>query len=169
MLLLLLILTAPSGAALLLAFRTTARKRALSWGIFLLLALPLVVAIGGGVILAAFGLAWRSCVRLTCGLCYIAGVLFLIIWSGAFLWQWTAGWNPWIRGAGRCLGVLLIGFLFIGASLYGLLFCAVWSGSDHVTHRNGQTVVEEHVWMDWYYYNYCGPLIRGNTDLRLKQ
>ena len=48
---------------------------------------------------------------------------------------------------------------------YGMLFAAIWAGGDMVTEYNGQTAVAEQNWMDWDYYAYHGPLVRGEDAL----
>ena len=55
-------------------------------------------------------------------------------------------------------GVLVVGW-------YGMLFAAIWAGGDMVTEYNGQAAVAEQTWMDWDYYAYHGPLVRGKDVL----
>ena len=57
------------------------------------------------------------------------------------------------------------GFLILVAGWYCLLFAAIWAGGDMVTEYNGQTAVAEQTWMDWDYYAYHGPLVRGEDAL----
>ena len=147
----------PPLAALLVALRTSGKKKFLAWGIFALLALPLVVAGGGGLLLSANGLAWRSCVKLPLGFAYVAGLLALLVWAGVFVWR--------IETVGRWFLVAVIGFIALVVGWYGLLFSAIWAGQDKVTEYKGQEVVAEHVWMDVDYYAYHGPLVRGKDLL----
>lgn len=161
----------PAGMALLLAFRSSGWKKWLAWGDFALLALPLLIAGIGGLVLSANGLAWRSCVKLPCGFAFVAGVLLLLVRAGAFLWRQLADWGPVVQKLGRILILLAVGFLCLVIGWYGVLFSAIWAGQDRVVERNGQTCVEEHVWMDSDYYAYsdfCGSLVRGGKMLHME-
>lgn len=149
----------PLLIALLIALMTSGKKRILAWAVVSLLALPLVVAGFGGLLLSANGLAWRSCVKLPLGLAYVAGVLALLVWSGVFLWRQIKWW------AGQGIVLLAVGFLVLVVGWYGLLFSGIWAGSDRVMEYKGQTAVEEAEWMDWHYYAYHGPLVRGKEAL----
>lgn len=159
------ILAIPLLAALLLALKTSGKKRILAWCIFALLALPLAVGGAGGLLLSAYGLAWRSCVKLPVGFTYVAGVLALLVWALVFLWRQIENWRAVIREIGRMAILLGGGFLILVVGWYGLLFSAIWAGSDWVTEYNGQTAVAEQNWMDWDYYEYHGPLVRGEKAL----
>ncbi|MBD5161801.1 MAG: hypothetical protein HDT14_07290 [Oscillibacter sp.] len=156
--------------ALLLAFRSSGRKRWLAWGNFALLALPLLIAGVGGLLLSSNGLAWRSCVKLPCGLVFVAGILLLLVRAGAFLWRRCADWSPAAQTVGQIFVILVIGFFCLVIGWYGLLFSAIWAGQDRVVERDGQVCVEEHVWMDsdFYAYSDCfGPLVRGKDILHM--
>ena len=153
------ILAIPLLAALLIALKTSGKKRIPAWSIFALLALPLSVGGVGGLLLSAYGLAWRSCVKLPVGFAYVAGILALLVWAGVFLWRQIEWW------IGRGLVLLAAGFLVLVVGWYGLLFSAIWAGSDRVTEYNGQTVVAEQTFMDWDYYACYGPLVRGEKAL----
>lgn len=158
----------PAGIAFLTAFRASGWKRWLAWGNFALLALPLLIAGVGGLVLSANGLAWRSCVKLPCGLAFVAGILLLLVRAGAFLWRQLADWGSVVRTVGQISTILVIGFLCLAIGWYGLLFSAIWAGEDRVIERNGQTYVEEHVWMDsdfYAYSDYCGPIVRGSKRI----
>lgn len=159
------ILAIPLLAALLIALKTSGKKRILAWSIFALLALPLAVGGAGGLLLSAYGLAWRSCVKLPVGFAYVAGILALLVWAGVFLWREVEWWRPVTRAVGRCFIFAATGLLVLAVGWYGLLFSAIWAGSDRVTEYNGQTVVAEQNWMDWDYYEYHGPLVRGEKAL----
>ena len=159
------ILAIPLLAALLLALKASGKKRILAWCIFALLALPLAVGGGGGLLLSAYGLAWRSCVKLPVGFAYVAGILALLVWAGVFLCREVEWWRPVTRAVGRCFIFAATGLLVLAVGWYGLLFSAIWAGSDWVTEYNGQTAVAEQNWMDWDYYEYHGPLVRGEKAL----
>ncbi len=155
----------PAISVALIALRASGWKRLLAWCHFALLALPLVIAGGGGMILSARGLAWRSCVKLPCGFAYAAGLTLLLLRAALFLWRKTIRWRPAARGLGRC-AVLAAGiFLGLVLSWYGLLFSAIWAGRDQVQTFEGQTVVAERSWTDWDLYAYHSLLVRGADRL----
>ena len=149
------IISVPPLIALLIALMTSGKKRILAWSIFALLALPLAAGGVGGLLLSAYGLAWRSCVKLPVGFAYVAGVLALLVWAGVFLWRQIEWW------IGRGLVLLAAGFLVLAVGWYGLLFSAIWAGRDRVTEYKGQPAVAEQTFMDWDYYEHHGPLVRG--------
>lgn len=159
------IISVPPLIALLIALKTSGKKRILAWGIFALMALPLAVGEAGGLLLAAYGLAWRSCVKLPVGFAYVAGILALLVWAGVFLWREVEWWRPVTRAVGRCFIFAATGLLVLAAGWYGLLFSAIWAGSDRVTEYNGQTVVAEQTFMNRDYYACHGPLVRGRDIL----
>jgi len=150
--------------AAVLAVRSSGWKKIAAWIDFGLLAAPWLVAWGGGVLLSAKGLAWRSGVNLACGLFFVAGVLVLLIWGGVFL-VCQAEKRGSVAGTLVGCAVSLVGVpLCIAVMWYGLLFTAIWAGSDREMVVDGQTVVMEQSWMDYCYYAYHGPLLRG-TEL----
>lgn len=157
------ICSVPLFIALLTALKTSGKKRILAWGVFALLALPLAVGGVGGLLLSAYGLAWRSCVKLPVGVAYMAGVLALLVWAGVFLWREIEWWRPVTRSIGRCIIFAATGLLVLTVGWYGLLFSGIWAGRDRVTEYNGQTVVAEQTFMDWDYYACHGPLVRGRN------
>lgn len=159
------ILFAPLLIALFVALKASGRKKVLAWCVFALLALPLLVGGAGGWLLSLRGLAWRSGVKLPVGFAYAAGVLALLVWAGAALWRDTGWWRSAVRSVGRCAILLVGGFLILAAGWYCLLFAAIWAGGDMVTEYDGQTAVAEQTWMDWDYYAYHGPLVRGEDAL----
>lgn len=147
--------------ALLIALKTSGKKRILAWCIFALLAMPLAVGWAGGMILSAYGLAWRSSVKLPVGMAYVAGLLALLVWALVFLWRQIENWRDVAREIGRMVILLGGGFLVLLLGWWDMFFAAVWAGSDQVVEYKGQTAVEEEGWMDWHYYEYHGPLVRG--------
>lgn len=147
----------PPLAALLLALKASGKRKLLAWGIFALLVMPLAVGGVGGLLLSANGLAWRSCVKLPVGMAYVAGVLALLVWVGVFVWR--------IETVGRRILIPALALVALAVGWYGLLFSAIWAGRDRLTEYNGQTAVAEQTWMDWDYYAYHGPLVRGETAL----
>lgn len=152
--------------ALLIALKTSGKKRILAWCIFALLALPLAVGWAGGLLLSAYGLAWRSSVKLPVGMAYVAGLLALLVWACLFLWRQIENWRDVAREIGRMVILLGGGFVILAVGWYGLLFSAIWAGSDQVTEYNRQAAVAEQNWMDWDYYAYHGELVRGKEALR---
>ena len=152
--------------ALFLAVRASGWKKWLAWGDAALLAVPWLVAGIGGLILSANGLAWRSCVKLPCGLAFVAGILLLLVQAGIFLWRQLTDRGRVVQTVGQIFITLVIGVLCLVIGWYGLLFSAIWAGQDQVVERDGQICVEEHVWMDRDYYTYYGPLVRGDSILR---
>lgn len=161
----LLLFVLPPAITLALGLRTSGWTRRLAWGNFALLTLPLLVGGLGGWLLSRRDLAWRSCVKLPCGMIYVAGFLLLLVWAGVFLWRQIEWWRPVIREIGRLVILAVTGFLVLTVGWYGMLFGAIWAGSDRVTEYRGQTVVAEQVWMDWDYYAYHGELVRGKDAL----
>lgn len=163
----------PTSIALLLALRSSGRKRWLAWGNFALLALPVLIAGAGGMLLSAKDLAWRSCVKLPCGFAFVAGLLLLLVRAGAFLWKEIDFWKPAAQTLGQILIMLTVGFLCLVIGWYGVLFSAIWAGEDRVVERNGQTCVAEHVWMDDDFYAYYdgpwGTLVRGKNMLNMER
>ncbi len=153
------IISVPPFIALLIALKTSGKKRILAWSIFALLALPLVVGGAGGLLLSAYGLAWRSCVKLPVGFAYVAGLLALLVWRGIEEWQTAA------QGIGLIEILPGVGFLVVTLGWLGMFFALAWAGGDLVTEYNGQTAVAEQTWMDWDYYAYHGELVRGNEVL----
>lgn len=151
--------------SLLLAIKTSGKKKILAWGVFALLALPLAVGGAGGLLLAAYGLAWRSCVKLPVGFTYVAGISALLVWAGVFLWRQIEDWRTVVREIGRMAILLGTGFLVIVLGWFCMFCAAVWAGSDRVTEYNGQVAVAEQTWTDWDYYAYHGGLVRGNEVL----
>lgn len=151
--------------SLLLAIKTSGKKKILAWGVFALLALPLAVGGAGGLLLAAYGLAWRSCVKLPVGFTYVAGISALLVWAGVFLWRQIEDWRTVVREIGRMAILLGTGFLVIVLGWFCMFCAAVWAGSDRVTEYNGQVAVAEQTWTDWDYYAYHGELVRGNEVL----
>ena len=152
---LLLFLLIPTGIAFLLALRFSGRRRWLAWGNFTLLALPVLIAGVGGLLLSANGLAWRSCVKLPCGLALVAGLLLLLVRAGAFLWKRLNLWGPAAQTLGQVLILLAVGFLCLVVGWYGMVFTAIWTGTEQIVERGGQIYVEEHVWMDSGYAGCC--------------
>ena len=120
----------PAILTLVITLKATGWKRLLSWGHFALLVLPLAIAGGGGMILSAQGLSWRSCVKLPCGFAYVAGVTLLLLQAAAFLWRKIAWWRPVARGVGRCAIFAAGAFLCLTLTWYGLIFSAIWAGRD---------------------------------------
>lgn len=151
--------------SLLLAIKTSGKKKILAWGVFALLALPLAVGGAGGLLLAAYGLAWRSCVKLPVGFTYVAGISALLVWAGVFLWRQIEDWRTVVREIGRMAILLGTGFLVIVLGWFCMFCAAVWAGSDRMTEYNGQMAVAEQTWTDWDYYAYHGGLVRGNEVL----
>lgn len=160
-----LILIVPAGISLSLAVRLSGWKRWAAWGNFALLALPVLVGGTGGMLLSAGGLAWRSCVKLPCALSYVAGILMLLVWAGEFLWRQIAWWKPVIREIGHCVILAAVALLLLVLGWYGLLFGAIWAGSDREVVIREERMVEEQSWMDWDYYAYHGPLTRGSKRI----
>ena len=163
-----IVLLAPAAAvviALILAVRSTGRKRWLAWGNFALMVLPLIMGAAGGRLLAEEGLAWRSSVKMSLGLIFIFGVLGLFIRLGIFL-TYRAENRQTVPGTLAVCAIALAGVvLCIGVAWYGLLFTAMWAGSDREVTVNGEPFVEEQDWTDRYYYGYHGPLVRGAAPL----
>ena len=155
----------PAILTLVITLKATGWKRLLSWGHFALLVLPLAIAGGGGMILSAQGLSWRSCVKLPCGFAYVAGVTLLLLQAAAFLWRKIAWWRPMARGFGRCAIFAAGAFLCLTLTWYGLIFPAIWAGRARVETFKGRPAVAEQTWTDWDVYAYHSPLIRGAARL----
>lgn len=155
----------PAILTLALTMKAAGWKQLLSWGHFALLALPLAIAGGGGMLLSSQGLSWRSCVKLPCGFAYVAGVTLLLLRAAAFLWREIAWWRPVTRGVGRCAIFAAGAFLCLALTWYGLIFSAIWAGRDRVETFEGRTAVAEQTWTDWDVYAYHGPLVRGAARL----
>lgn len=155
----------PLAIALLLAVKSSGRKRWLAWGDAALLAMPLLVAGAGGMILSAKGLAWRSCVKLPCGLMFVGGILLLLLWAAISLAQKARNWRPVAAALGACVIVTVASLLCIVIAWYGLLFTAIWSGGDREVVVRGERMVMEYAWMDQDYYAYHGPLTRGSRRI----
>ena len=159
-----IVLLAPIAAvviALILAVRSAGRKRWLAWGNFALMALPLIMGAAGGILLAEKGLAWRSSVKMSLGLIFTSGVLGLFIRLGIFLAYRAENWQT-VPGTLAACAIAFVGVvLCIGVAWYGLLFTAMWAGSDREVTVKGKLIVEDQDWMDRYYYDCHGPLVRG--------
>lgn len=152
-------------ASLALAIRSSGWKKWLAWADFALLALPWLVAGAGGWILSASGLAWRSCVKLPCGLAFVAGILGLLLWAAISLAQRAEARQSLVGTLGSCVIMLAACLLCVAVGWYGLLFTGIWSGEDREVVVKGERMVEEHVWMDSDFYAYHGPLTRGSQRL----
>lgn len=148
--------------AVLLAVKASGRKRWLAWGDATLLAGPWLVAGVGGMVLSANGLAWRSCVKLPCGLMFVGGILLLVLWAAVSLVQRARSWRPAAAALGACVIVAVTSLLCMVIAWYGLLFTAIWSGGDREVVVRGERMVMEYAWMDQDYYACHGPLIRGS-------
>lgn len=159
------ILSVPLLIALLLACKTSGKKKILAWGVFALLALPLAVGGLGGWLLSLRGLAWRSGVKLTVGFAYVAGVLTLLLWAAIALSERLHDRRTVAGCVGACAAMLASVLLCLAVGWYGLLFSAVWAGRDRTAEYYGQTVVAEQTWTDWDYYACHGPLVRGKAAL----
>lgn len=166
---LIMMMVVPTGIALTLAVRSSGWKKIAAWIDFGFLALMLLVGCVGGAVLGAFGLAWRSCIKAVCGLLFVAGVLILMVWAAAFVWRSIAWWKPVTRFFGHCVIAIVSVVFLVMAGWYGLLFAAIWAGDDHVTEIDGRVLVVEQSWMDWEYYAYHGPLVRGKDDITVEE
>lgn len=155
----------PPFIALFAARKASGKKRLLAWGIFALLVLPLLIAGGGGWLLSRSGLAWRSCVKLPCGLAFVAGVLALLLWGAIALAKRLEAWRPVAGPLLACAVVPAAALLCIVVGWYGLLFTAIWSGGDREVTVRGERMVMEQAWMDQDYYAYHGPLTRGSRRI----
>jgi len=137
------------------------------WVIVALVFLPLLLMIPGSMLLGAMGLAWRSAVGKWAGLCFLAGIVVLFIWCGAYLWREVPG-EHWHRPAvwfSRSVISVITCALCAAFSLFSSFLVLMVADLDHTQERNGQTVVVQYLWMDGCNYYACyGPLVRG-TEL----
>lgn len=137
------------------------------WVTAALVFLPLLLVIPGSMLLGTMGLAWRSGVVKWSGLCFLAGIVVLFIWCGAYLWREVPG-KHWRRPAvwfSRSVIFVITCALCVAFSLFSSLVVLFAADMDHTQERDGQTVVVQYLWMDGCnYYAYHGPLVRG-TEL----
>ena len=148
--------------ALFLAVRASGWKKWLAWGDAALLSVPWLVAGVGGLVLSANGLAWRSCVKLPCGLMFVGGILLLLLWTAISLARRARNWRPVAGAVAACAIVTVTSLLCIAVAWYGLLFTAIWSGGDREVMVRGERMVMEYAWMDQDYYAYHGLFTRGS-------
>ena len=162
-----LLLFSPILIALLPGVWSFGHTKRMFWTLTALLLGPVVVIIPGGMILGEFGLMWRCAVWRWCGLCFLAGIVELFAWCGAYLWKEVPA-GRWHRLAvWLCRGAVLavVGAMcaaFTVFSSFIVLFCA---DLDHTAERDGEKVVVQYLWHDGCNYYACyGPLVRG-TEL----
>lgn len=154
---------APAALALAIALKTSGRKKIAAWIDFTLLAVPLAIGGGGAAALSAYGLAWRTVVKMPCVLVYCAGLLALFLWAYLYVFRQTGGKESVV---GFLFSMLILGlFALVGV---GYLFLGTaWAGNDCEVIKDGGTLVEECGFMcDVDYYDYHGPLVRGREVLR---
>ena len=134
------------------------------WTLMILLLGPVLVIIPGGIIVGEFGMMWRSVVWQWCGLCFLAGIVELFVWFGAYLWKevpvgrwhWLAVW--------LCRGMIfaVVGFMCAAFTVFSAFFVLFCADFDYDTELDGETVVAQYLWHDGCnYYAYHGPLLRG--------
>jgi len=156
----------PAGIALVLAFRTTGRKKGAAWGIFICMALSLGILYLDDTVLMARGLAWRDWVMACAIEVFLLGEMALLIWAGIYLWKHAPSRQAvsWLYRtvilAGTCFLCLVL--LYIG-----LLIFTFGAGGERVVERGGEKVLESDIWLDdkKNYYAYYGPFVRGKRPL----
>lgn len=131
------------------------------------LAVVLTLLVPGSYGLGRLGLAWRSGVLL--GLCLLLAACLAGLVAGA---AWYLAGQLEGREELRCgvvvAGIGLCASVFLTAAFYGTLFTAFAVGDERVVTWEGRQVVEADLsWLDpdYAYYDYHGPLVRGNTPL----
>lgn len=159
-----IVLLSPMMIALLPGIWSFGNIKRMFWTLMVLLLGPVLVIIPGGMILGAFGLAWRCAVGRWCGLCFVAGIAELFVWFGTFLWKEIPAerWHRMAVWLCRTADLAVVGAAcgaFVMYSSLIVLFCA---DTDHTTQRNGENVVVQYLWHDGYnYYDWFGPVVRG--------
>ncbi len=131
------------------------------------LALVLALLIPGSYGLGRLGLTWRSGVLL--GLCLLlaaclAGLVAGAAWYLAGRLEGREGYRGGVMVTAFALGACV----FLTAALYGTLFAGFTGGDERIVTWEGRQVVEADLsWLDpdYAYYDYHGPLVRGNTPL----
>ncbi len=133
------------------------------WVVAALVFLPLLLILPGSLLLGAMGLAWRSAVVEWAGLCFLAGIVVLFLWCGAYLWREVPGEDcqrpaVWFS---RFVILAVTGALCAAFSLFSSSVVLFIVEPDLAQERGGQTVVAEYLWDGYNYYAYHGPLVRG--------
>ena len=134
----------------------------------------LLLLLGGEVILGCFGLTWRNIpASLLWTAALVSGFLGLLLTLGCFLPMELPKWPRVLRWSSKLLALLCAGLVVYHALLFGfLLLVFSWGEKEQVVEYQGQTLLEVDAgFLDpiYDYYEYHGPLFRGNERLYSSQ
>lgn len=134
----------------------------------------LLILLGGEVILGGVGLTWRNLpavVLWTAAL--VSGLLVLLLTLACFLPLDLPKWPRVARWSSKFLALICAGLVAYHAMLYGfILMVFAWGEKEQVVEYQGQTLLEVDTgFLDplYDYYEYHGPLFRGNKRLYSSQ
>ncbi len=163
-LLLALVLLGTPAAALLMALRSSGKGWKLAaLGTFLLMVPMLLALLIERTVLANQGLSWRGMVTFPCALCFDLGFWLTMLQLGLLMWRRAANRKLFHMVAGRCAIVAVTAFLCTFVSFWVMFLSLFWGNEDRDVTIRGERMVEEQVWMDWYYYTYHGPIVKGSN------
>ena len=144
-------------------------RRHLAWcaGIFIS---ALALLFGGEVLLSLWGLTWRNLPGgVLCAIIMFSGAVGILLTLGCFLPLELPDVAPVLRWAVKGTALLSAGLVLFYALTFGTLLAVFgFGGSEQVVDYQGQALVEvEDGWLDtvYEYYEYHGPLVRGNHCL----
>lgn len=134
----------------------------------------LFLFLGGEVILGCFDLTWRNLpAAVLMSTALGSGFVGLLLTLGCFLPMELPKWPRVLLWSSKLLSLVCAGLVVYHALLYGfLMLMFALRDEEKVIEHQGQVLVEVDTgFLDpiYDYYEYCGPLFRGNERLYSSQ